>query len=251
MLVDKTLTSRLEWRAWDIFTKKPVGAVAFTEASAEATFIAKTTGGRKEAIGDLDPRRDLSGNIAVSQDKKVAFVKKGHILVEIEPVSYELTGLHYATWRAKVQRHPVHLGHVLLSNPSDGEQKWDNVTSVVAFNASYSFYYGQLTGLIRALPARSETYGGGERHEVIEYAWGLPKKFSRHRIQRVSASLMTGTQVNVSVDAMMTTTELPYEATLISTFKDGQRREHSISGTYQETLLTNVIVSKVSLSRSF
>jgi len=55
---------------------------------------------------------------------------------------------------------------------------------------------------------------------------------------------MKGTMVNVSVEALLTTTELPYESTLVSSFKDGQIREHNISGTYQETVLANIIVKK-------
>merc|ERR1712156_331785 len=55
---------------------------------------------------------------------------------------------------------------------------------------------------------------------------------------------MKTTMVNVSVEALLTTTELPYESTLVSNFKDGQIREHNISGTYQETVLTNIIVKK-------
>ena len=57
---------------------------------------------------------------------------------------------------------------------------------------------------------------------------------------------MKGTMVNVSVEALLTTTELPYESTLVSNFKDGQVREHNISGTYQETVLANIVVKKVS-----
>jgi hypothetical protein len=31
VMVDNTETTRLEWRKWDIFTKLPVGMVAYTE----------------------------------------------------------------------------------------------------------------------------------------------------------------------------------------------------------------------------
>ena len=56
---------------------------------------------------------------------------------------------------------------------------------------------------------------------------------------------MKGTMVNVSVEAYLTTTELPYESALVVNFKDGQVREHNISGTYQETILANIVVEKV------
>ena len=86
---------------------------------------------------------------------------------------------------------------------------------------------------------------GEERYETIDFSWGLPLKFTRHRIQRVSANLMTGTAMKVRVEAMVTTTELPYESVLVSSFPDGQERRHNISGTYQETLLTNIQVVEV------
>ena len=88
-------------------------------------------------------------------------------------------------------------------------------------------------------------FSGEERHDQIDFSWGLPLKFTRHRIQRVNARLMTGTAINVTVEAMITTTELPYESVLVAKFKDGQERRHEISGTYQETLLTNIQVIKV------
>ena len=245
VLVDKTLTSRHEWMKWDIFKKLPVGVVAFTEGVAKATYISKLESGK---ICELNPRRGLSGNLAVSEDgKKVSFLEKGYILKEIEPQSYELKNTKYATWRAKVERTPVHLGSVLLSSKHGDLHKWEEISSVVTFNASYSFYFGQLDGLIRALPAKGETYGGGERYEHVDFSWGLPLKFSRHRIQRVSANLMTGTVVNMSVNALLTTTELPYESILVSKFQDGVVRQHNISGTYQEAILANIIVEKVTI----
>merc|ERR1712051_1017496 len=94
------------------------------------------------------------------------------------------------------------------------------------------------------LPAKAETYGGGDKYEQVDFSWGLPLKFSRPQIKRVSAKLMKGTMVNVSVEALLTTTELPYESTLMGNFKDGQVREHNISGTYQETVLANIVVKK-------
>ena len=246
--MDQTLTSRYEWSKWDIFTKVPVGSVAFTESVADATFIAKLDSGK---ISELDKRRKLSGNLAVSLDgKSVSFVEKGLLLKEIEPVSYQLTHMKFSTWRAKVHRTPVYLGHVLLLSQNSvpvSSSSWQEISSVVAYNATYNFYYGQLDGLIRALPSKAETYSGGPKFENVDFSWGLPLKFSRHRIQQVSAVLMSGTAVNTSVEALLTMTELPYEAVLVSKFKDGQTREYNISGTYQETLLANVLVTKVTI----
>ena len=166
---------------WDIFTKLPIGGVAFTETATEATYISTLDSGK---ICELDPRKGLTGKLAVSQDgKSVTFLEKGYILIEIEPQSYELKNTKYATWRAKVNRTPVHLGSVLLNNRNEIQNSnWDEMSSVVTYNASYNFYFGQLNGLIRALPAKAETYGGGDKYEQVDFSWGLPLKFSRYTI---------------------------------------------------------------------
>ena len=264
VLIDKTKTSRYQWVPWDIFTKIPIGSVAFTESVADATFVSRDT---NDNVGEIDPKRQLTGNMAVSPNgKEVTFAKKGSILQEIEPISYELKETKFINYRAKTQRKPVILGHstLTLNEGQSVANDWQEVSSIVAFNASYSFYFGQLEGLIRALPTSGPTYryelqatsvtslyrilnffSGEERYEKIDFSWGLPLKFTRHRIHRVSARLLTGTAVNLSVEAMITTTELPYESVLVSTFKDGQERKHEISGTYQETLLTNIQVIEV------
>ena len=165
VLMDKTMTSRYQWVPWDIFTKIPLGSVAFTEGVAEATFISHD---RDHHIGEIDPKRHLTGNMAVSVDgKEVSYAKKGVILQEIEPTSYELQQTTFINYRAKTQRNPVILGHATLSLPvtaedtlvsGEEEKAWQEVSSVVAFNASYSFYFGQLEGLIRALPTAGPTY---------------------------------------------------------------------------------------------
>ena len=234
--------------------------LAFTEGVADATFIAKLQDG---TICELDKRRGLSGNLAVSLDQQsVAYVNKGQLLMEIEPIKYEITHIRWIKWRSKVTRTERHLGHVLLAanhqnnnndqfssdiydNNNSAAPLWNEISSVVAYNATYNFYYGQLDGLIRALPSKAETYGGGSKFENIEFSWGLPLKFTRHRIEKVSAKLIRGTAVNASVDAFLTSTELPYEAVLVSKFKDGSSLKYNISGTYQETLLANVAVTKV------
>ena len=158
VLIDKTMTSRYQWVPWDIFTKIPIGGVAFTEGVADATFISHDS---DRHIGEIDPKRQLTGNMAVSLNgKKVSFAKKGAILQEIEPTSYELQHTQFINYRAKTQRKPVILGQATLSlkGQEEDEKEWQDVSSVVAFNASYSFYFGQLEGLIRALPSSGPTY---------------------------------------------------------------------------------------------
>ena len=61
--------------------------------------------------------------------------------------------------RAKIQKQTVILGSRLLSNEKEegSPEEWDQVSSIVAYNASYRFYWGHMAGLIRALPASGST----------------------------------------------------------------------------------------------
>lgn len=124
------------------------------------------SGARRQSIGELDPYRGLSGDIAFSngddgKDDKVEFVTEGDILVEIEPVRYELRDTEFVTKRAKFSSEPVNIGSQTLVNPyfddydsgdnqtDTADNNWRHTHSVIAYNATYRFYWGQIPGLIR------------------------------------------------------------------------------------------------------
>ena len=234
VMVDARQTSRLEWRKWDIFTKRPIGMVSVLEGA----FAARAEDARgRLRFGDLRPRRGLSGNIALLNGDKVEYVTQGEILVEIEPVKYKLEKVEFVTRRAKVNAEDVQLSSRVISHDEVEGQRYEVIRSVIAYNATYHYYWGQQAGLIKALPSTSETFGRSKR---IHFAWGLPLVYQRHRILEVAADLQPGTSMKVSAKASRTTTEVPYSATLIALFADGKRTEKAISGTYVETLLTGV-----------
>jgi len=88
-MVDPTSTSRLEWRKWDIFTKIPLGTVAFTGEDDLVARAATDEDASKLRFADLNPRRGLSGDVALySSDtaapKSVTYLTEGaEILVEV------------------------------------------------------------------------------------------------------------------------------------------------------------------------
>ena len=246
-MVDPTSTSRLEWRKWDIFTKLPLGLVAFT---GEDGFVARRRDPATDEFrfGDLNPRRGLSGDIALYHDggKAVNYATDGEILVEVPPVRYDLKDVKFLTLRVREDRDEVHLGSRVLSNElssldyergGEAMDSWGSVRSVLAYNASYRYYWGRLPGLTKALPSTGPTFREDKR---VSFRWALPLEFSLHRILELSAFLRAGTSVQASVKAARVTTEVPYEGTLVAVFPDGQRKERPIEGTYVETLLSDV-----------
>ena len=99
---------------------------------------------------------------------KVSYEKRGQILVEIEPIRYQLDHLQYRMDRAKVHKETVSLGNRILSNEleQDAGDEWNRVTSVVAYNASYMFYWGQMHGLIKALPVTAHTLSNPQQNRI-------------------------------------------------------------------------------------
>ena len=247
VLVDPGDTSRLEWRKWNIFTKLPIGLVAFVE---EDAFVARHSENGEYRFGDLSPRRGLSGDIAIFPNRdQVQYFTEGGILVEVEPVKYNLDDLDFITRRVKVSKEEVQLGSRILSNVivNSAENNdyydlrlmygWDLIRSVITYNATYNYYWGQFPGLIKALPSSSQTFGSPHK---MTFKWGLPLSFTRHRILEVSRVLQPGTSVQVSASAWKTTTEVPFTAKLVAIYEDGKRRKKQINGTYLETVLSEV-----------
>ena len=239
VMIDRSGTSRLEWQHWDFTTQLPVGLVAFT---GETSYVARK--GSKYQLGDINPMSGLSGEMKSFDLKSMTanLEKKGQMLVEVEPVSYKLESIRFVDWRAKVDKKEVKLGHRVLANPQpilDPYGPWTEVSTMVTYNASYKFYWGQMEGLIKALPSSGETYSKKQR---IDFRWGLPHGYQRHRIMKISAKLQPGTSTNVSVWAYKTRTELPYTAKLVSVFADGKPKMRRIDGFYVETLLTDIEV---------
>eukprot|EP00094_Tigriopus_californicus_P011563 TCALIF_11168-PA protein Name:"Similar to uzip Protein unzipped (Drosophila melanogaster)" AED:0.09 eAED:0.09 QI:0/0/0.5/0.5/1/1/2/1441/488 len=258
VLVDGTSMARLEWFKWDIFTKLPIGLVAYTE---DKTYVARYQDPetQKWHFGDLDPRRGLSGDIAVyfPDSRAMKYATKGEILMEIEPVRYMLQDIQYHMQRAKVHNQPLHLGSRILSKDRDepadydddgqgGESEnkggsmshaWSKIRSVIAYNASYSYYWGQLEGMIKALPSSASSFTHDKK---INFNWGLPLKYERHRILEVPANLQAGTSIQISASAQETTTELTFTGQLVYIYADGTNKRRKVNGTYIETLLTDV-----------
>ena len=243
VLVNALNASRIEWRPWDIFTPRPIGLVAVTETE-PPSYAARVAvdEGRGYNFGQLDPRRGLSGEVSVyfpSENKVSQYEKNGEMLVEMEPVSYALQDLKFVRRRRKQFKEDVHIGGRSLVNILDAKEDqnyWTKVKSVIAYNASYSYYWGSLSGVIRSLPATAPKLD----REYMKFEWGLPLKFSRQRIIEVSSNLLPGTSVQATAFASRVTTEVPYTAVLVSAYEDGAKRSRVVNGTYVEVVLSDV-----------
>ena len=115
-----------------------------------------------------------------------------------------MESIRFIDWRKKEDKAEVSLGNHVLTNSmmtNVAEDVWTEFSTMVTYNASYHFYWGQMPGLIKALPTSAETYSKGQR---VEFKWGMPHTYHRHRIMKISAKLQPGTSSNVSVWAYKT-----------------------------------------------
>ena len=57
------------------------------------------------------------------------------------------------------------LSNEIEEGPTD---EWDTVTTIATFNATYRFYWGQIAGLIKALPASASTLSNPQQNKLTD-----------------------------------------------------------------------------------
>merc|ERR1719225_2454901 len=165
----------------------------------------------------------------------------GDILVEIEPVRYEIE-IHNSMPEnepqrtKKILRSDVVLAKSSLFRFNEGRDVEARMQKVLSYDYEKSEYYGQIPGMIRALPTTIRLPNG----QVQSALWGLPEKSQQHETIMVGHSLQHNKAVDVSVVGIRITQENPYRATLTSVFPDGSRRQRIIEGVVQSIYLDNI-----------
>merc|ERR1711990_941709 len=165
----------------------------------------------------------------------------GDILVEIEPIRYELE-LHASLpddepqRTKKVLRSDVVLAQSSLFRFDEGKDTQARMQKVLSYEYEKSEYYGQVPGMLRALPTTIRL-PNGQGQSVL---WGLAEKSQQHETIMVGHALKHFRAVDVSVVGVRITEENPYKATLTSVFPDGSRRQRTIEGVVQRVYLDNI-----------
>lgn len=113
------------------------------------------------------------------QNGDVQEFSDGEVLVETEPVRYELTGLKFDLWRKRQVRKPRVLATNVLSNA--GATFPVNVDSALAYDSQYSLYWGQGKAILKGLPTTVRFANGTLIDEV---KWGIPETGQRQDVYR-------------------------------------------------------------------
>jgi len=101
------------------------------------------------------------------------------VLVETEPVRYELTGLQFDERRKRVLPKPRVLASNVLSNAAATFPV--HVDSALAYDSEYSLYWGQGKAILKGLPT-SVRFANGTL--IGDFKWGIPEMEQRKDVYR-------------------------------------------------------------------
>nr|CAD7205185.1 unnamed protein product [Timema douglasi] len=237
--------ARLQWVPWDRFSRIPTGAVAGGETYVARRVVEDGEESNKDAgpgvlgfthhLGKLDPKDGLGRITIINQNNEEQDFTDGEVLVEIEPVRYELTGLKFNLWRKRLMRRLVTLTNNTLRNGAATVAV--NVDMALAYDSEYSLYWGQGKAILKGLPTTVRLANGTL---VGEIKWGLPEVEERKDLFSVEYFLEPGTAVNVTLRGNHTESEVPYSGKLVAVYEDGSTKARDIEGSRREVAMLDV-----------
>ncbi|XP_011502533.1 PREDICTED: protein unzipped [Ceratosolen solmsi marchali] len=230
--------ARVSWNDWTKFYRPPFGSVA-TDKLYVARHIINQTAHNGERpfqthyIGTLSSQDTLGTITYVKEDGNEGSAEFGQLLVETEPISYELNTVVLNNMKQQIVKKKLQiLGEATIKN--------EGSTPVVMAEAFvniylYTLYWGQghamLKGLNTSVILQNKT-------RLSDTKWGIDIKENRTNVYTVEVYLQPGTAVNVTLRGYYTDVEVPYSGKLLSHYKDnastdprminGVRREESI-----------------------
>lgn len=249
VLVNKGHLGKVGWKSWRKFNAAtPIGAVSVS--SNEVTYVARHRNGKHShhnhesnelqgadySLGRFDPSMGL-GKILVAESDYEKDYDDGEILVETEPIRYELKNIKLDKFRSDTKVNTTELGSAVLSNVGDRENL---VETVISFKYDRTQYWGAHEGVARGLPTR--IYDAEKVDSVPdEVNWGLRYSEMRVETKTVSTNLPPGTALNVTLKGNYTSLEAPYSATLIAYYNGSDEKvSRKISSTVQKSNLRDI-----------
>ncbi|XP_076183842.1 beta-pore-forming protein unzipped [Ptiloglossa arizonensis] len=233
--------ARVNWEHWDKYKSTPIGAVA-----TEKMFVARhAVHSDKDAadatprythyIGTLNSYENLGTISYVKDDGTEAIAKSGDVLVETEPIHYDLTRVKL-TWPKKrvIKRAPRILGDATIANNG---QEAANMAKAFGYAYKYLVYWGQGHAILKGLNTSITLTNGTVLPKIM---WGTLETSNRTDVYTVEVFLEPGTGINVTLKANYTDMEVPYSGTLISHYEDGETKSRLISGIRREETMFDI-----------
>ncbi|XP_060516606.1 protein unzipped [Cylas formicarius] len=240
VLVNVEDSGRLSWVGKNKYTNLPAGAVTSGE-NILRTFVSRKpvnsnnkTGSLSHYIGTFNPSENLGVFHLVEQNNNEISYEDGEILVETEPIAYEFRNIKFLRSSRRFPKKKRVLAHAILKNEEDGLQR---VESVMSYNYTYSLNWGKGHGIQVGLPYTVFLPNGSQ----ILGKWGILEKEEKVETVPVEMHLDEGTAVNVTLTGNYTEMEIPYTATVVSLYKDNEKREITIRDIKRENKVIELV----------
>ncbi|XP_011876002.1 PREDICTED: protein unzipped [Vollenhovia emeryi] len=229
--------ARIAWVHWNKYMQPHLGAVYVDSMLVARYEVPKDRRKPRYShyIGTLNSGENFGTIVYVNEDGKEESTKYGELLVETEPIRYELSAVKL-NWlkRRDIKRVPRVLNKAMIVNR--GAQP-ANLAEACAYKYKYSVYWGRRHAILNGLSTTITLINGTSLPNIT---WGTRDEENRTEAYDVQVYLEPGTGVNVTLKADYTDMEVPYTATLISHYEDGATTTRVISGTRQEETLLDI-----------
>ncbi|ALC42815.1 uzip [Drosophila busckii] len=235
VLMNKGHLGKIGWRQWTKFTAGvPVGAIRIGEDS----YI----GRHKDAAGEHHGADynlgslELTGlgKIRVMEQQEERNYDEGEVLIETEPVRYELRDIKLDRLRTLIRDNLTELATGQLENLGD---TYNTMEKVMSYSFDQLQYWGSHEGVARGLPTKIYEKDASTPSEIN---WALKRGEKRPETKVVSAKLWPGTAINVTLLGNYVTLEAPYSAKLFAYYHGSESVSRKISAELRKSYLKDV-----------
>ncbi|CAK9812347.1 Protein unzipped [Anthophora quadrimaculata] len=237
--------ARVNWEHWDKYKATPIGAVATEKmfVARHAVHSNKELSGQDAEktprythyIGTLNSNDNLGTISYVKDDGTEGTAKSGDVLVETEPIKYDLTRVKL-NWPKKrvIKRTPRELCKAKIVN--NGPEA-ANMAKAFGYTYTYEVYWGQGHAILKGLNTTIKLINGTDLPKIM---WGTMETTNRTDVYTVEVFLEPGTGINVTLNANYTDMEVPYTGTLIAHYEDCETKSRVISGIRREKTMFDI-----------
>lgn len=222
VLVNRNGGGKLKWQPWNKFqTVKFPGAVSASNGKVDDYYVARhklAHHGHHHPyiVGNYDPLEKLGGRIYAPLPGMSDTVEhdNGDILVEIEPVKYELRNIKLNKLRTVIRKNTTILGATVLSNEED---MTNQAETVITYDFTKTTNYGRQPGVGNGVPTKVID---PRTQQSVDIFWGVELTERKFETKAINTILQPGTAINVTLFGNYTEMEAPYNAMLKAYYDD-------------------------------
>ncbi|XP_055624570.1 protein unzipped [Toxorhynchites rutilus septentrionalis] len=222
VLVNRGGGGKLKWQPWNKYrTEKFPGAVSASTGKVDDYYVARVKlehHGHHHPfiVGNYDPLAKLGGRIyaPLPGAPDTMEYERGDILVEIEPVQYELRNIKLNKLRTVIKKNTTILGATVLSNEEDITNQAE---TVITYDYAKVTYYGRQEGVVNGIPTKVID---PRTQQAVDMYWGVELPERKFETKSINTILQPGTAINVTLLGNYTEMEAPYHAILKAYYDD-------------------------------